>query len=543
MESQHQDELLRVGEESFFSVFKYAAIGMALVAPDGRWLKVNPALCASIGYSEEELLHRTFQDITHPDDLEVDLENVRQLLAGKISSYHMEKRYCHRDGHVVWALLSVSLVRDEREEPLYFISQIQDITERKKIELEIHKARVAAENASRAKTEFLANMSHEIRTPLNAIIGLTDLLTGTKLTAEQRDFLETIHASGENLLTIVDDVLDFSKIEFGKLEFDSHPFHLPDLIESVVGMLDFRITSKKLGFTSHLESGVPADYLGDATRIRQVLINLLSNAIKFTEQGQISLEVGPGAIQPGDKDGTQRLLFRVRDTGIGIPPERMERLFKIFSQVDASTTRRYGGSGLGLAICQKLVDLMGGTIRAESQPGHGSVFSFEIPLTLAAPGKTANRHRAVSNSSSSAAVVSGAPSKPPLEILVVEDNLTNQKVAKQMLKRLGYEADIARDGVEAVHAVENKGYDLILMDVHMPQMDGLEATRRIRGKVYPHGAPKIIALTADVLKGEREVCLDAGMDDYLTKPIKIEVLKTVIENLPKQKSMTADRQA
>jgi len=500
-------------EDGFASAFKYASIGMALVSPEGRWLKVNEAVCRLTGYSEEELAHKTFQDITHPDDLEADLDQLRQLLAGQIPSYHMEKRYFHKDGHLVWVLLNVSLVRGADGRPSHVISQIQDITERKQAEQEM--------------------IRHEILTPLNGIIGMTDLLRGTELTEEQRDFLETIHASGENLLTIVNDVLDFSKIEFGKLELDQHPFRLPALIDDVVGLLRFRITRKKLEFHSTIDRHLPVDYLADANRISQVLINLVSNAIKFTEEGGITLEVGAGTARPGDQPGMQRVLFRVRDTGIGIAADRLDRLFKIFSQVDASTTRRYGGSGLGLAICQKLVELMGGAIHVESTPGRGSIFSFELPLALAHPNHPAAHAGADADERRHFRVdpeISDRP-KVALQILVVEDNATNQKVARQILKRLGYETDLAVNGVEAVRAAEAKAYDLILMDIHMPEMDGMEATRCIRARPSPGGAPKIIALTADVLKGERERCLNGGMDDYLTKPIKIDILKSIIEDL------------
>jgi PAS domain S-box-containing protein len=907
-------EVLSKTEESFSSAFAFAAIGMALVSPDGHWLKVNQALCDLLGYSEEDLYGKDFQGITHPDDLKNDLEHMHRLLAGKIPSYHIEKRYYHKDGHFVWISLSVSLVRDAQNKPLYFISQLQDIserktaeqnlirnmsfleakvdssvdgimvvdnegvpvllnkrmqelwriplqvirtmtrserrerlakettnpeqfsrqydeiyaepkqarrdeihltsglildrytspvigrdgisygriwtyhditesklaeeeldrmrteyerilsavedgvhwigldglikfqnpaaskmlgyriseligrpahetlqptradgtpfpesssfinatlrdgevrrvfdevfwrknrtmfdveytctpihdkngqpngavvtfvdvTERKKAQAEMQNARLVAESANRAKTEFLANMSHEIRTPLNGIIGMTDLMTGTPMTNEQKDFLEIIHTSGENLLSIVNDVLDFSKIEFGKLELDHHAFSLLDLIDDVVGLLNFRIAKKNLNFVYGIEQGLPVDYWGDATRIRQVLVNLVTNAIKFTEHGEIGMEVSPGTPKPYDKPEVQRLVFRVRDTGIGIPADRLDRLFKVFSQVDASTTRRYGGSGLGLAICQKLVEIMGGRIQVESVADKGSTFSFELLLARAHPETNAlpetsalaghrvlivddnptNRRmlglqlsrwkmtflessgaaealdlikkgerfdvalidcqmptidgvmlaREIRQTASTlplilvssqtgdvgadelrqagfAAVIAkpvrqnilrstlqeilgpapgslpeAAPAKEtrpqrPLKILIVEDNVTNQKVAQQSLKRLGYTSDLANNGFEAIAATEKKVYDLILMDVHMPGMDGLEATKRIRQQPATGPAPKIIALTADVLKGEREVCLEAGMDDYLTKPFKIDLLKSILEGL------------
>ena len=480
----------------------------------------------------------------------------------------------------------------------------------------------------------------------------------TPLNGEQRDFIETIHTSGENLLAIINDVLDYSKIEFDKLELDFHTFNLLDLINEVVSMLSYRAIAKDLNIVYLVDHHLPVHYEGDATRIRQVLINLVSNAIKFTEKGEITIEVWEGVRLPVDTEEIHRLVFKVSDTGIGIPPDRIDRLFKVFSQVDTSTTRKYGGSGLGLAICRKLVELMGGTIKVESTLDEGTSFLFDLPLrwgehegstlsddstitgkrilivddignnrrmltlllarwgietveastaeqTLALiqnakppfdvglidfhmpnvdgimlareikrmevgkelpliliSSQTGNIREAelrqagftgvlakpvrqnllrstllelftkgTFRSSESKTVPSIEPAaRQDVKILVVDDNELNLRVVDYMLKRLGYEADHAKNGLEAITALEKTPYDVILMDVQMPVMDGLEATRRIRER-FPKGDHlKIIALTANALKGEREICLESGMDDYLSKPIKMESLKAVLKS-------------
>ncbi len=392
---------------------------------------------------------------------------------------------------------------------------------RAELEVALH----AAEAASRAKSEFLANMSHEIRTPLNAVLGMSELLHGTPLSPVQREYTETIRTSGDALLAVINEILDFSRIDHGRLELEQVPFDLRACIREAIDISAAPAAAHGLTLRRDIEDTIPERLLGDPNRLRQILLNLVSNAVKFTERGEIVVTVR----RQTATDGSAWLRFSVRDTGIGIPPDRHDRLFQAFSQVDASTTRKYGGTGLGLAITRRLVLLMQGRIWVESAPGDGSDFQFEIPLLAAPPPiPPAPPPPAATSPAPPPAIDPTLGKRIPLRILLVEDNPVNQRVAHLLLQKMGYAPEFAVNGVEALAAVARQTFDVILLDVQMPVMDGLETARRLRAEYPPARRPWIIAMTANALVGDRELCLEAGMDDYTSKPVRSPVIAAAL---------------
>jgi len=378
-----------------------------------------------------------------------------------------------------------------------------------------------AEEASQAKSEFLANMSHEIRTPLNAVLGMLSLLLDSSLSPAQRDYVATARSSGGALLEVLNDILDVSKIEAGMLQIEIVPFVLRECLQGAVGIVRSKAESKGVALHVQVADSVPAAVESDAARLRQILVNLLDNAVKFTPQGEVRLEVEAGK----ETNGLVELCFAVRDTGIGIPADHIERLFKPFGQADSSMSRLYGGTGLGLVISRRLAERLGGRMWVESTPGRGSVFFFTIRCRPTAESLC----RSPANDEDNEPVDARLAERLPLRILLAEDNSINQKVGLLMLERMGYLADVAGNGAEVLEALRRQPYDLVLMDIQMPGIDGLEATRRIRGELPRERQPRIVAMTANVLPEQREACRLAGMDDFVQKPVGLADLHAALE--------------
>jgi PAS domain S-box-containing protein len=673
--------LLDVGPVARDTVFESMDDGVIALDTRSRIVDFNSAACRIVGRTHDQLIGQSAAVI---------FAEHRELIARYQRMPEVSEELVAGEGESQLVFhVRVSPLRGHGRAPVGRLVVLRDITAFKRAEQALHQAKDVAEAANQAKSAFLAVMSHEIRTPMNGVIGLADLLLDTDLSLQQREFARIIRGSGDTLLRIIDDILDFSKIEANQLEIEARPFKLRECVESALDLVAAKAAEKGLDLTCMIEAEVPDTIVADSTRLRQILGNLLNNAIKFTERGEIAVSVGirdqgsgVGTPSPGNlQSAICNLQFSVRDTGVGIPADRMDRLFRSFSQIDASIARQYGGTGLGLAISKRLVELMGGALQVESQVGAGSTFSFtisaqaaqdelpkylssaqpelrgrrvlvvddhptnrqvltlqlrawemeavavgsgaqalavlqradsfdlalldlhmpemdgltlaeeirrweasqrprveggdlpssELPLILLASLDRGHRGAGVDYFAASlmkpvkaaqlydaliAVFARGAPVRPrretpperarqtpplrplfdvgmaqrlPLRILLAEDNEINQDVVSQFLKRLGYQPDVAENGHEVLDALQRQPYDVVLMDVQMPEMDGLEATRRIRQELPPERQPRIIAVTANALRGERAACLAAGMDDYISKPIDPTQLIQAIE--------------
>jgi PAS domain S-box-containing protein len=655
-EARRAQRLLAESEARFRGLAAAAPVGIFQTDAEGRCLYVNERWCGIAGMSAAEAAGGGWLRALHPADRARVRHAWRASVAGR-GPFKLQYRFLRPDGSETWVMGNAVTSHDAQGAINGHIGTVTDVTESHHQSQALERARSEAEAAARAKSLFLANMSHEIRTPLNAVIGMTTLLLDTPMSEDQRDFAHTIRTSGENLLEIINDILDYSKADVGKLEIELQPFDLRRCVEESLDLVTPRALEKGLNLAYLVEDGTPEAVVGDAVRLRQILVNLLSNAVKFTHQGEVLVTVDG---EPLDEQSVQ-LRLAVKDTGIGIAAEQLPRLFQSFTQVDASTTRKYGGTGLGLAISQRLAGLMGGSVSVHSELGHGSVFTVQLQLQLAPAAEPAaflqrnapalagkrvlvvddnltnrrivtklalmwgmqpstfpsalealdrvrhgepfdvavvdmsmpgmdgidlaleirrcrtaqelpivmltslgQRHalragqgaelaaclskpiKAAQLFSTLVAVVQGMapaaeptaeappptrPARRPLRVLLAEDNPINQRVAMRLLQQLGYQPDLAADGQQVLQAVARRNYDVVLMDIQMPQIDGVQAAREIVRQRGETGLPRIIAMTANAMPGDRETFAEAGMDGYLPKPIDLNGLAAVLDQV------------
>ena len=517
---KRDEEQLRLSE---------ARLNMALEATqDALWdwdfvtgeMYVSPRWLARLGLDPRTpvLPQQEMDARTHPDDIAGVREAVLGHLAGRTPAYEREYRVRDAAGEWSWVLARGQAVeRDGNGRVTRMLGTASDVTARKHQEAELLRAKEAAERANRAKSEFLANVSHEIRTPMNGILGMVELALDDALAQEQRDRLRLVHDSARSLLAIINDLLDLAKIEAGKFVLDPTRFALREEVELTLRSLALRAQERGLKLSCTIAPEVPAHVVGDPDRLRQVLVNLVGNAIKFTEQGRVAVRVRAA---PGP---APRVVFEVEDTGIGIPPERLRAIFVPFEQADPSTTRRFGGTGLGLTIASRLVGLMGGEIGVASEVGVGSTFTFDVMFAAVSADAPVRRELPRPLSTRAAGT-------RRLEILLAEDNPINQRVAVEILKRMGHSVTLVGDGRAAVDAVERGSYDLVLMDVQMPVMDGWQATAAIRRSPHAHARRiRVVALTARATEEDRKRCLAHGMDGFLTKPLQVAELLALCE--------------
>jgi len=510
------ENALRESEEKFARSFRStpSALSISSIA-EGRFIEVNDTFEEILGYGREETIGRTSLELglwETPETRNRLIQAIREK--GRVRGF--DARLRSKRGKIVVGFLSAEVIEIRGEQRLLVV--VNDVTEQKRYETELALAKEAAEVANRAKSEFLANMSHEIRTPMTGIMGMTELLGYTELSAKQKQYLDAIRISSDNLLSLISDVLDLSKIEAGKVELERSAFSLRGSVSDLVKTQISLVHAKGLTLRTEIPADVPDNLTGDQFRLKQILLNLVGNAIKFTDKGGITVTIRAEEWQ----NNTALLRFSVADTGIGIKPEIIEKIFAPFSQADASTTRNFGGTGLGLSICTRLVELMGGSIDVESREGTGSTFHVVIPFAvndvqMGWEGRGDSVHSVVWDGD-------------PLHILLAEDNDVNQRLLRELLQRIGHTLETAQNGSEALAKWEQDDFDIILMDVQMPGMDGVEVTRIIREHERKTGRHvPIIALTAHALREDQKNFLRQGFNGYVSKPMKFSVLNEEIK--------------
>jgi PAS domain S-box-containing protein len=539
----------RLNEEIEASEQRYSAMASNIDGVMFRARAGNPAIIEYtspgvekiLGINVNELIGKPwlFIQLMQPQDRKRYLARVSEALQNR-ETYEVEYRITAPNGRTRWLLERGQATQFDNDGNPFMVEGLAiDITERKEAELALAEARDAAEAASSAKTEFLAMMSHEIRTPMNGVLGMTGVLLEEDLTPTQRRSAMTIRESADSLLRIINDILDFSKLEAGSMDLECLAFDLLSLLRYAIEIVTPRANARGIDLHCNIDPDVPACITADPGRIRQVVLNLLGNAVKFTTEGSVTLNV----TSTQTEDGSAMLRLEVTDTGIGIPPDRLGNLFQSFTQADASISRRFGGTGLGLAISKKLVERMGGAIGADSTPGKGSTFWFNIKAQVASAAEALSAGQQVETDRFETALKLIEALNRPLRVLVVEDNATNQLVTNSILARHGITPDVAGNGLEAVEAVRHRAYDVILMDVHMPEMDGLEATRAIRAMSGPQARTPIIALTANAFARDIDICRAAGMNTHIGKPFRKEALFVAMADALQNRNSFSSTQA
>lgn len=508
---------IKESNRRFFKVFDNNPVSMLLSNIETSKIEyVNEVFLETFGFTKEEVIGKTSVELQliSAEEREKNLEAMKE--AGYMRS--VEQQFTKKNGDKIWVLTSLEAV--EFNESAFILSSLFNIDDRKKMEEEMMHAKEKAEQAVVAKNSFLANMSHEIRTPMNAIIGYTELLAQSNLNDEQQEHVSYVKTAGTNLLAIINDILDFSKIESGKIALESAPFNLKQALKAIYNLLNVRAVEKDLEYNFFLDANLPEYVLGDSVRLNQILVNLIGNAIKFTVKGHVTVSVKKIA-----EDGeSHRLKFSVQDTGIGIPADKVELIFERFTQANTETTRKFGGTGLGLSIAKSLVELQGGEMHLKSEVDKGSEFYFELS------------YKKVDSMSIEPLQKGFVPQKllSDLKILLCEDNTLNQKLAKRVINKFGFQVEIASNGKIGIEKLQKEKFDLVLMDLQMPEMDGYQAVTAIRKELNMQ--IPIIAMTAHSLVGEKEKCLEIGMNDYIGKPFTQEELyRKICANLPEQK--------